>query len=612
MAQANLGNVLSQLKRYDEAIIHLNKAIELKPDANKYKSLGATFIDKKSYNEAIEQFKKVLEYDPNDTYAHFQYGFALKKLKRYEKAVEQFQIVLNINPEDYVARCNMAILLSQLERYDEAIEHFNKTIKINPKYAFAYYYFGNTFTDLMRYDDAIEQYEKAISVDSNLAIVHDDIAYLLWEQGKYKNALEHWEKARDAYTLIYTQKEITYFNKEGIIYYFGILLGSIFDEYNEAENIYKEGLSNYPNNVGIMVGLLFLYLEKIKNSSDDTIITDNYWNAQNLYKKIKTLLQDNLKNTNDRDSFFLLGQLQLNMEEYEDAKNNLLKSLEIGHESAELYANLGVLYTRLEDFQKAARYFENAVRYDPYNFKTRCNLAEVYLKLNIIEKAEVEFKKILLITANHVESQLGLGEVYTIMGDNGNVDMYYQAINHFTAGINSSSPGKGSKELNKKELAAVLYSRGYSKVKLYEALPLLAKDKKLLRDAVSDFKECFKNDPNQYRAERAFEKIEKILENYSVPVMEKIGQCILFVISLIILIGSQYLFIRGKPRSIKESPYIILTFGSLLFIVASIYLPNVLKLKVAGLELEKNTINQITTLPTLKLEKIFSFDSGRR
>ena len=139
----------------------------------------------------------------------------------------------------------------------------------------------------MRYDDAIEQYEKAISVDSNFAIVHDDIAYLLWKQGKYKNALEHWEKARDAYRLIYTQKEITYFNKEGIIYYFGILLGSIFSEYNEAEIIYKEGLSNYPNNVGIMVGLLFLYLEKIKNSSDDTIITDNYWNAHNLYKRSK-------------------------------------------------------------------------------------------------------------------------------------------------------------------------------------------------------------------------------------------------------------------------------------------------------------------------------------
>src|SRR3990172_3393980 len=264
-----------------------------------------------------------------------------------------------------------------------------------------------------------------------------------------------------------------------------------------------------------MVGLLYLYLEKIKVSSDDTIITDNYWNAQNLYKKINTLLQDNLKNTNDRDSFFLLGQLQLYMEEYEDAKYNLLKSLEIGPESAELYAILGVLYTRLEDFKKAARYFENAIRCDPYNFKTRCNLAEVYLKLNIIEKAEVEFKKILLITANHVESQLGLGEVYITMGDNGDADMYYQAINHFTAGINSSSPGKGSKELNKKELAAVLYSRGYSKVKLYEALPLLDKDKKLLRDAMSDFKGCFKNDPNQYRAERAFEKIEKILENYS-------------------------------------------------------------------------------------------------
>ena len=66
----------------------------LKPNAIKYKGLGTTFIDNKRYNDAIEQFKKVLEYEPKDTYAHFQYGFALNNLKRYEEAVEQFQIVL--------------------------------------------------------------------------------------------------------------------------------------------------------------------------------------------------------------------------------------------------------------------------------------------------------------------------------------------------------------------------------------------------------------------------------------------------------------------------------------------------------------------------------------
>jgi hypothetical protein len=44
----------------------------------------------------------------------------------------------------------------------------------------------------------------------------------------------------------------------------------------------------------------------------------------------------------------------------------------------------------------------------------------------------------------------------------------------------------------------------------------------------------------------------------------------------------------------KIDMYSLLTFGSLLFMVAGLYLPQLLKLKVGGIELEKSSLDQST------------------
>lgn len=49
--------------------------------------------------------------------------------------------------------------------------------------------------------------------------------------------------------------------------------------------------------------------------------------------------------------------------------------------------------------------------------------------------------------------------------------------------------------------------------------------------------------------------------------------------------------------------YALLSFGSLMFMVAGLYLPQILKLKVAGIELEKSTIDQIATTGSLGIRK---------
>lgn len=258
-----------------------------------------------------------------------------------------------------------------------------------------------------------------------------------------------------------------------------------------------------------------------------------------------------------------------------------------------------------------------------------------------MEKAESEYRKILGITHYHVESHIGLGEVYVAMGDEGDTDTYSHAIAHFTEAIKIAQSGEGSKRLKKQELAAVLYSRGYARVKLYENSTFVT-DESLLSRALDDFNKCVKNDPEHYKGRRAIEKLSsRIRRFYPQFLTEKIGPFLILVSSAVIFTLSQWSFWsflfnnpntklaselssnitavetqgRGETkkeeteketesdRTINAAQYILLTFGSLTFMVVSLYLPQLLKLKIAGIELEKSTIDQIKVTGTLGISK---------
>jgi len=294
----------------------------------------------------------------------------------------------------------------------------------------------------------------------------------------------------------------------------------------------------------------------------------------------------------------------LSMEEYDEAEKHLSKALEKDRESADACNKLGALYTRKKDFQKAIEYFRKALGLEPDDLKARSNLAEAYLKANLPDKAEDEYTKILGITAYHVESEIGLGQVYTAMAEAGDKDLYEEAVHHFRRAIEiaKNSPSSASKKLKPKEWAAVYYSTGYARVKLYETSKLL-KDERLLRQARNDFIQCRKCDPEYYKAERALRKMKERLRPYSPErLLEKWGPAAILIMSGFVFGLAQVSYLkRGKFYDLPF--YVSVTFGSIVLMIAGLFLPALSKLKVPGMELEKSSVDQITTSGSLEISK---------
>ena len=130
-------------REYMEALINLNKAIELDPEYSRAYYLRAgikdTFDDR---HGAMKDYNKALEKNPKFADAFFARGNVKMKLQDYYGAIDDFSSAITINENYIEAYFNRGKAKQFLEAYEDAINDCSKIIEINPKNVDAYYLRG--------------------------------------------------------------------------------------------------------------------------------------------------------------------------------------------------------------------------------------------------------------------------------------------------------------------------------------------------------------------------------------------------------------------------------------------------------------------------------------
>ena len=67
-------------------------------------------------DEAISQFERAIQLNPNDSFAHNYLGIALRQKGRYAEAIAQFQEVLRLEPGNAFAQQNLNTTLGMKGR----------------------------------------------------------------------------------------------------------------------------------------------------------------------------------------------------------------------------------------------------------------------------------------------------------------------------------------------------------------------------------------------------------------------------------------------------------------------------------------------------------------
>ena len=184
-----------ELGLFKEAIDDYGKVIQLNPDLSEaYVNRGNAYDELAQPQRAIQDFNKAIELNPQLAAAYYNRGIAYDNLDQNDHAIRDFNEVIKINPQYKGAYRRLGIAYGKNEQYELAIESFDKAIEIDPLDAKAYSDRGVAYTFMGKYQRAIQDLEKAIKLAPSLADAYYNRGIAYGELRHYKEALQDFDK----------------------------------------------------------------------------------------------------------------------------------------------------------------------------------------------------------------------------------------------------------------------------------------------------------------------------------------------------------------------------------------------------------------------------------
>ena len=191
VAYNNRGFVRVELGQYKEAVIDFGKAIEVNPNSElAYNNRGAAYTKLRLFREAISDLDKAILLDPEYADAYHNRGIARSMLNQNNEAIEDFSMVISLDlnyVEAYLRRGLVRLALNQL---DEAVVDFDEAIILYPDYTEAFRKRGATRIKLGQHDLAIRDFERAISLDPDHPEAYRNRGISKSFLGQHKDAIE--------------------------------------------------------------------------------------------------------------------------------------------------------------------------------------------------------------------------------------------------------------------------------------------------------------------------------------------------------------------------------------------------------------------------------------
>jgi predicted O-linked N-acetylglucosamine transferase (SPINDLY family) len=193
---SNRGNILRELKRFEEALASYDKALALKPDyADALNNRGAALMELKRFDEALTSYDRALTLRSDFAEALYNRGSTLKELKRFDEALASYDRALAVRPDHARALNNRGIVLMELKRFDEALASYDRALAVRPDHARALNNRGIVLVELKRFDEALASYDKALALKPDYAEALNSRGAVLEELKRFDEALASYDSA---------------------------------------------------------------------------------------------------------------------------------------------------------------------------------------------------------------------------------------------------------------------------------------------------------------------------------------------------------------------------------------------------------------------------------
>ena len=302
-----------------------------------YLENGFKYLQKQQYPEAIEEFLKVIEAEPNNFTARLNVGKAYIEIGHLDgpnlyssrRASHHLKKALELQPNNFDANWNAGRAAFDVKDFNNALAHLRKSVKLNPSHFKASEMIGDIYLNLGRFEEAIKQFEKTLTIPSD---DHDDV--------------------EDIRKILKLTREMSVQTPE------------------KSSSMHMD-------------------------SGRNKMHKGNFKEATEEFLKVLEVEPNNFL------AHLLLGNSYREIGKYQLAFNHLKKAVELQPNNFHANWDVGHAYLNMNDFENSLTHFKKAAELEPNHFGASSMIGHVYLDTGKFKEAIDQFEKSLTIPSDN-------------------------------------------------------------------------------------------------------------------------------------------------------------------------------------------------------------------
>ena len=157
-----LAQAYFQSRQFENALVFINKALNISKRADFYKFIGDIHISSNEFDKSLEAYQKSLELDPSNGEVYYYIGIISHNKGNINDAVKHYQKAIELNPNLIDAYNNLGTLFLAAKEYDTAINYFKQVLNLDKNNINAYFNLGNAYRENNDLNNALDNYFKVL------------------------------------------------------------------------------------------------------------------------------------------------------------------------------------------------------------------------------------------------------------------------------------------------------------------------------------------------------------------------------------------------------------------------------------------------------------------
>jgi putative PEP-CTERM system TPR-repeat lipoprotein len=407
-------------KNFTAAIAELMNSNKIQPNLEAYYFLGLSLYNRGELENALSQFRKILDYSPNFTRARILSGMILLQQKRIDDSITELNKVIQLDGNNALAHNLLGSAYMSKGMYEEGMKELNRSTEIDPKIIDAYMKKGIFHLSKGKQDEAEIDFKTAVQVAPDMlntrlilssyymrrdnpakalstlkdglngkksdAVLYNNMAGIMFVEKKAADALKYLQKAKmtDPAFLASYFNQATYYMAMG-------------DKEN-ALNEYRTILRIDPGNVKAMLNMAGLY--------------ELMGRDKEAYSQYTKALE-----TKNPAAFLMLAGYHMKKNEPGKALSVLDDAIKIGPKNSAALEMKGRIYLGERKFKEAIKVFDDLESISPgRGIPLKVN---TYVLMNDIPRALEQARRIITLEPNSAYGYIMLASVHESRNDLG-------------------------------------------------------------------------------------------------------------------------------------------------------------------------------------------------